>query len=106
MPPIAIADFTKGKRTRRGKPLSPEQMPEPFAVVAVPRSEIDRAIGARSEGERISFLREQKLLGRLVTDPSRLTNRVRLPDGRRVRMYVFRESVPPIRRRSRRIVYW
>jgi hypothetical protein len=106
VPPIEIPDFTKGKRTRRGRPLPPNEMPEPFPVVAIPCEEIDAVIGARNVEERRRFLRQQKLLGRLVTDEGRLTQRVRVGEGRRVRMYVFRDSVPCIRLRSNRVFFW
>lgn len=81
------------------------------AVMVVSPDGIDAAIGARSVGERVRFLRQQRILGRLVAPtPGRLTTRLRrgerLAGSRTVYCFVG-EGVPHIRGRTEmRISVW
>lgn len=94
---VEIPNFVKGKKTRRGEPLPPDEMPQPELVTAVARSEIDRFLGARDMGERTAHLRRLRDEGVLIHNKGRLTQKVR---GQGVpTAYCFRgpaESVPRI----------
>lgn len=96
---VEIPSFVKGKKTRRGEPLPPDEMPRPELVTAVARSEIDRFLGARDANERTAHLRRLRAEGRLIHNKGRLTQKVR---GQGVpTAYVFRgpaEAVPKIER--------
>ena len=102
-----IHGFRSGKTTRRGEPLSPEQMPPAETVTVVSRDAALEAFGCRTRGELITFLRRQRTLGVLVADRNRLTKRVRASDGTHERYYVVRgSSTPRLRSASRRVTYW
>jgi hypothetical protein len=87
---VEIPDFVEGKKTRKGQPLPKKEE----LVTAVTPDDIDRFLGARSERERRSHLRQRVRTG------------VVEPDGRfeQRRAYVFRgpwHAVPRIPRRQR-----
>jgi len=94
---VEIASFVKGKKTRRGEPLPPEEMPQPELVTAVAPSAIDRFLGSRDASERTRHLRRLRADGILIHNRGRLTQKIRghgIPTA-----YVFRgaaESVPRI----------
>lgn len=92
---VEIPDFVKGRKTRRGEPLPPEEIPRPELVTAVAPSEIDAFLGARSPAERIRHLRRLRDEGVLIHSKGRLQQRIRGHDIPRA--YVFRgyaASVP------------
>lgn len=88
---VEIPDFVKGKKTRRGEPLPPEEMPQPELVTAVAPAVIDAFLRARSYGERIRHLRELRDEGMLIHSKGRLTQALRGHDVDRA--YVFRGCV-------------
>ena len=112
---VEIPDFTKGKRTRRGQPLPPEQAPVPFLATVVTRDSIHDFLRSRTSDERDAFLRRLRRRGLLVHEGGRLTQRVRT--GRTLasgyaeteRCYVFRgcaHLIPRVRRSRDRVIYW
>lgn len=101
-----IDDFRKGKKSRQGEPLPPDEMPEPQAVVAVTPEEIDAYLGVRDARHRTKRLRGLRDLGALVHEPDRLTQRVRLRDGRKVRCYVLRPGVDRAAPPPRPVATW
>lgn len=88
--PRQIAKFTKGRRTKKGEPLPADAQPRPFPAVVLTRDEVDLFFGVRSRQERVQWVRALRDRGLVVHDNGKLTNTVRLPDGRRIKAYVFR----------------
>lgn len=102
-----IRDFRQGKTTRRGRPLPPDEMPPTEVVTVVSTDAALDACGCRNRPELLEFLREQRSLGWMVCQDGRLTQRVRLADGRHARCYVFRgDSVPRLRPARSRLGFW
>lgn len=102
-----IRDFRQGKTTRRGRPLPPDEMPLPEVVTAVSTDVAQEACGCRTRSELLTFLRGQRARGRMICQEGRLTQRVRLDDGRHVRCYVFRgDSVPRMHPNADRVITW
>lgn len=96
---VEIPDFVKGRKTRRGEPLPPEEMPRPELVTAVAPSEIDAFLGARSPDERRRHLQRLRDEGILIHAKGRLQQRIRGQDPSWA--YVFRghaEQVPRVKR--------
>lgn len=85
---VEIPDFIKGRKTRRGEPRPPEEMPRPEVVTAVAPSEIDAFLGTRSPAERVRHLRWLRDDGVLIHSKGRLQQRIRGHDV--CRAYVFR----------------
>jgi hypothetical protein len=104
--PREIADFRQGRKTRKGRPLSPDEMPPAELVTVVSPGEAREFFHAPSDERLRRHLRGLRDLGFLVHEPGRLTIQVKLPDGSRGTGYVFRgpaSGVPRLRRR--RAVY-
>jgi hypothetical protein len=98
-------EWTKGKRSHKGQPLPPDQMPQPDRVVSlVAPSAIDSAIGARSRAERTRFLRQLRDEGRIYCDKNgKLTQSLRRGSHGLRSAYVFRceaVQIPQVPRES------
>lgn len=96
-------EFVKGRKTRDGRPLPPDEMPQPERVVTmVAPDAVDDFLGARSVAERVAHLRRLRDEGLLICHGrGRLYQYVR---GQGVRTaYVFRapaHDVPRIDQRT------
>jgi hypothetical protein len=97
--------FTKGKVTRKTKPLPPEEMPKPEKVVTlVAPDSIESFLGAHNRAEVTQHLRKLRDSGLLITDKgARLTQSIK---GQPIkRAYCFgtsAETVPRIDHRESR----
>jgi hypothetical protein len=102
-----IRDWQSGRKTRRGQPLPPGQMPPMEEVVVVESHEALDVFGCRDRAELTRFLRGLRAEGTLVvTEKHRLTSVVRKTGDRGFyRAYVTRGN-PPRMRPRRRITTW
>lgn len=102
-----ITGWQTGKKTRKGSPLPPDEMPPTETVTVVPLREGMSEFGCRTRTELDRWLRLQREMGRLVCERGRLTQRVQMANGRRRPCYVVRGTTIPRRRQRRtRMLYW
>lgn len=95
--------FTKGKVTRKGKPLPPEEMPKPEKIVTlVAPDSIESVLGAHNRAEVTQHLRTLRDSGLLITDKgARLTQSIKGQPLKRA--YAFRATADCIPRIDHRV---